>query len=328
MTRFPFLVAGLFAGAAVISMAGCGRNEQQTIRVDGSSTVFPISEAVAEEFQAAHPGVRVTVGVSGTGGGFQKFVQGEIDISDASRPIKPEERVRAGEAGISFIEIPVAYDGLSVLVNPENDWVDYLSVEELRRIWEPGSEVELWSDVRPEWPDREIVLVGPGTDSGTFDYFTETIMGESGASRSDYMPSEDDNVLVQAIAGERDGLGYFGYAYYVENEDRLRAVPIRAEGSDEAVAPTFDTIANGSYQPLARPEFIYVSGDAAERPEVQDFVRFYLTEGQALVREVGYVPLPERAYELALERFESRTTGSVFSGAEPGSSPIDLLQGQ
>ncbi|MEX0744176.1 MAG: PstS family phosphate ABC transporter substrate-binding protein [Phycisphaeraceae bacterium] len=326
MNRLNILLAGMLLGTLVLGAGACERREQTRVRVDGSSTVFPISEAVAEEFQAAHPDIRVTVGVSGTGGGFKKFVQAEIDIADASRPIKAEEMARAEEAGIEFIELPVAYDGLSVVVNPANDWVDYLTVEELRRIWQPGSDVQRWSDVRPEWPDREIELVGPGTDSGTFDYFTETIVGEAGASRSDYMPSEDDNVLVQAVSGERDALGYFGYAYYVENEGRLRAIPIQAAGQDQPVMPSYETIADGSYQPLARPEFIYVRAESAERPEVQQFIRFYMTEGPALVEEVGYVPLPEQAYAVALERFESRKTGSAFAGADASRSVLEVLQ--
>ena len=295
-----------------------------SVHIDGSSTVFPITEAVAEEFQKVHPRVRVTVGISGTGGGFKRFYFGETDINDASRVIKSIEIARASEHGIDFIELPVAFDGLSVLVNPRNDFVDYLTVEELRKIWQPGSTVQKWSDVRPGWPNHPITLYGPGTDSGTFDYFTKAINGKEQACRPDFTASEDDNVLVQGIAGDENALGFFGYAYYVENRSRLKVVPI--EAGNGPVTPSGNTINNGTYQPLSRPIFIYVSTKAAERPEVSAFVRFYLQNAETLTREVGYVPLPRKVYQLTLERFEKRIAGSAFSGKETvGINLEDLL---
>lgn len=295
-----------------------------SVHVDGSSTVFPITEAVAEEFQKVHPRVRVTVGISGTGGGFKRFCVGETDINDASRVIKSKEIAGASEHGIEFIELPVAFDGLSVLVNPRNDFVDYLTVDELRKIWQPGSTVQKWSDVRPGWPNRPITLYGPGTDSGTFDYFTKAINGKEQACRPDFTASEDDNVLVQGIAGDENALGFFGYAYYVENRSRLKVVPIDA--GNGSVAPSDSTINNGTYQPLSRPIFIYVTTKAAERPEVNAFVRFYLQNAETLTREVGYVPLPQKVYQLALRRFNNRIAGSAFSGRETvGINLEDLL---
>ena len=243
------------------------------VRLDGSSTVFPISEAVAEEFGAVEPGVRVTVGVSGTGGGFKKFIAGETHINDASRSIKESEIEQALAANINFIELPVAFDGLSVVVNPENDWVDYLSVEELNLIWAPGSTVDEWSDVRAEWPKEPIRLYGPGTDSGTFDYFTKVVNGEEQASRADFTASEDDNVLVQGISGDLLGLGYFGYAYYKENQDKVKIVPI--DGGEGPVVPTEVSINLGTYSPLSRPIFIYVTDSSLDDPAVAEFVNFY-----------------------------------------------------
>lgn len=313
------LLSGLMA--SVIVLPGCGGQQGAaeieggltgTVRLDGSSTVFPISEAVAEEFQIAHRDVRVTVGVSGTGGGFKKFSVGETDISNASRVIKESEAAKASENKIDFIELPIAYDGLSVLINPTNDWVDHFTVEELRMIWQPGSTVSKWSDVRPSWPDRPIALYGPGTDSGTFDYFTAAINGEERACRSDFTASEDDNVLVQGIAGDEDSLGFLGFAYYVENKDRLKVVPILTEAGP--VAPSTETINNGTYTPLSRPIFIYVGKAAAERPEVDEFVKFYLENAATFAEEVGYVALPQAAYDLVLKRYTDRLTGSAFMG--------------
>lgn len=241
-----------------------------TVSLDGSSTVYPISEAIAEEFLSVAPRVRVTVGVSGTGGGFKKFLSREIDINDASRTIKNSEVEEARANGINYLEIPVAFDGLSVVVNPNNTWVDYLTVDELRMIWQPGSMVDSWDDIRPNWPQLPIRLYGPGTDSGTFDYFTEAVNGESGASRPDYTASEDDNVLVQGISGDENALGFFGYAYYIENQDNLKIVPID-EGSGP-VAPTAQSINDGTYSPLSRPIFVYLNTDSLARPEVRSFV--------------------------------------------------------
>ena len=321
--------------ALLLWATGCaptGENGQTglegAVRVDGSSTVFPITEAVAEEFRNVEPRVRVTAGISGTGGGFQKFSTGETDINDASRPIAASEAALAAENGIEYIELPVAFDGLSVIVNPANDFVDSLTVEELKRIWEPGSEVRHWSDVRSGWPEREIHLYGPGTDSGTFDYFTLAIVGREGAIRPDFSASEDDNVLVQGTAGDRDALSFFGYGYYLENRERLKLVPI--DGGDGPVIPSMETISDGTYQPLSRPIFLYVSTAAAARPEVEAFVRFYLSNASFLVGQVGYVPLPEQVYELVRERFEQRKVGSVFGeqSSQVSVSLEALLQGE
>lgn len=266
-----------------------------SVTIDGSSTVQPVSAAMAEEFQILHRGVRVTVGTSGTGGGFKKFCNGETDISNASRRIGPEEREACAANGIEPIEIPVALDGLTVVVNPENDWAECMTVEELRRLWQPGSTIERWSQIRAGWPDEEIVLYGPGTDSGTFDYFTEAIVGEEDASRSDYTASEDDNVLVVGVAGDPTSIGYFGYAYYDENRDKLNAVAI--DGGEGCVTPTPETIESGTYQPLSRPLFLYVRRDALERLVVREFVRFYLESAPALVPQTGYIAFSAERYD-------------------------------
>lgn len=324
------IVGALGSACAPTQQAGgAGSSELSgSIAIDGSSTVFPISEAVAEEFQKLYPNVRVTVGISGTGGGFKKFLNKETDISDASRPIKPSEQELADKNGITYVELPVAFDGLSVLVNPQNDWVDYLTVDELKKIWEPGSTVKRWSDIRPNWPNQEIKLYGPGHDSGTFDYFTEAINGEEGAARSDFMASEDDNVLVTGIAGDKYALGFFGFAYYEENSDKLKLVPI--DGGSGPITPSAQTIMDGTYTPLSRPMFIYVRGDVMARPEVKEFIRFYLTEAKNLVREVGYIPLTDELYELALKRFEEGVTGSIFAGegSQVGVRLDDLLKAE
>tara|TARA_B100001175_G_C19413618_1_gene592452 strand:+ start:180 stop:1145 length:966 start_codon:yes stop_codon:yes gene_type:complete len=276
------------------------------IRINGSSTVFPITEAVAEEFQKLHRKVRVTVGISGTGGGFKKFATGQTDINDASRPIKGKEKDKAEKNGIDYIELPVAYDGLSVVVNPKNEFLDYLTVTELRKIWQPGSTVKNWNDVRPDWPNKPIKLYGPGADSGTFDYFTKKINGKSQASRSDYTASEDDNVLVMGVAGDTYSLGYFGYAYYKENQDKLKVVAI--DGGDGPIKPSETTINDGTYKPLSRPIFIYVSNKAAKRPVIKEFVSFYLKNATVLSKEVGYVPLPDTKYQQLLDQFEKWST--------------------
>ncbi|MDA1347828.1 MAG: PstS family phosphate ABC transporter substrate-binding protein [Chloroflexi bacterium] len=276
-----------------------------TVEIDGSSTVFPVSEAVAEEFRKVEPKVRVNVGVSGTGAGFKRFNSGEIDISDASRPIKDAEAEAAEQNGIAYLEIRIAIDGLSVVVSPDNDFVECMTVDELRLLWKPkdleSSEppVERWSDIRPEWPDRKISLYGPGTDSGTFDYFTEEIVGDARSSRSDYTASEDDNVLVRGISGDRNSLGYFGYSYYSENPDKLKLVAI--DDGSGCVTPTQDTIEKGMYTPLSRPLFIYVNKKSLEREEVRVFVEFYLENAAVLAQEVGYVGLSPEEYESALE---------------------------
>jgi phosphate transport system substrate-binding protein len=307
------------------------------ILVDGSSTVYPITEAMAEEFGKLHPDVRVTVGVSGTGGGFKKFCTGETDISDASRPIKPSEVETCTPNGIEYIELPVAFDGLAVMINPENDWAETITVEELKLLWEPDAQGKItrWNQIRAEWPDEEIHLFGAGTDSGTYDYFTEAIVGEEGASRGDFQASEDDNVLVQGIANDSLALGFFGLAYYAENTDKLKLVAVDDEdpsNGDGPILPGEETVNNGTYQPLARPIFIYVNKEAAERPEVQGFIDFYLNVDNAteLVREVGYIPLPTGIIELAQQRFENQVFGSIYSGegSQVGVTLEDLLRAE
>tara|TARA_R110000824_G_scaffold336_11_gene2385 strand:+ start:33564 stop:34514 length:951 start_codon:yes stop_codon:yes gene_type:complete len=311
MLAQPFKLKNMLViSGLMLGLSACSGGDQSSddpnrlsgvVSIDGSSTVFPVSEAVAEEFLAIQPGVRVTVGVSGTGGGFQKFSAGEIDISDASRLIKDSESEAAQANGIDYLEIPVAFDGLSVVVNKDNTWVDYLTIAELKMIWQPGSTVDSWNDVRPEWPDQPMRLYGPGTDSGTFDYFTEVINGDSGSSRPDYTASEDDNVLVQGISGDLSSLGFFGYAYYIANEDVLKLVPI--DGGTGPVSPSDTTINNGAYSPLSRPIFIYVSKPSAARPEVRAFVEFYLEQAPALAAEVGYVAMPAAEYQLSKDAF-------------------------
>jgi len=308
-------------GQSAQTEASPASNVSGSIAVDGSSTVFPVTEAVAEEFQKANPNVRVTVGVSGTGGGFKKFCAGETDISDASRPIKEEEAQLCQKNGIEFVELPVAFDGLSVVVNPENNFAECLTVEELKKIWEPAAQgkVKNWNQVRSEFPNQPLNLYGAGTDSGTFDYFTDAIAGKEGASRGDYTASEDDNVIVQGVSSDKNALGYFGLAYLEENQGKLKAVavddgdPSNGEG---CVQPSEATVIDGTYQPLARPIFIYVNKAKAEqRPELQAFVNFYQQqENKGLVSEVGYVPLPDAVYPKAQARFEEGKVGSVFKG--------------
>ena len=320
--------AVLLAGIIVLTMViGC--SGPPILGIDGSSTIFPITEAMAEEFQKRHGEFRVTVGVSGTGGGFKKFCNGEIDITGASRPIKPVEVEACARKNIEYIELPIAFDGLSLVVHPDNDWVDFLTVEELREIWRPGSPVKSWSDVRSSWPDREIELVGADTNSGTFDYFTRAIVGEEGASRPDYTASADDNMLVRAVSGEETALGYLGFAFYDENRERLKIVPV--ESGAGPVAPSRETIAGGTYAPLSRPLFIYVNNEAALQSGVREFVRFYLSmDSGKYIGETGYVAFPERAYRLVQQRFEQRITGSVFGGkgSQVGVSIEELLARQ
>ena len=283
---------------APLILTACGQEAtglEGEIKIDGSSTVFPITEAVAEEFIAINPDMQIPVGVSGSGGGFKKFIVGEIDIADASRPIKDEEAQAAKDAGIEFLELKVAFDGLSVLVNKDNTWVNNLTTDQLKMIWEPGSKVKTWKDIDPSWPAENIKFYAPGTDSGTFEYFTEEIMGEAGAIRQDYTGSEDDNVLVQGIAGDKNAIGFFGFAYYVENKDKLKVVKVND------VEPTSATIEDGSYSPLSRPLYIYVNKAALEKEEVKEFVKFYLENASVLATEVGYIQMPEKDYNDQLE---------------------------
>ena len=312
-----------------LAAAACGTRDggDRFISIDGSSTVFPITEAVAEEFGAITRGsVRVIVGISGTGGGFSKFCNKETDITDASRPIKASEAERCAENGVEYIEIPVAIDGLTVMVHPDNSFVQCMTVDELRTLWSPEAEgkVTRWNQVRPGWPDGAVHLYGPGVDSGTFDYFTEVVTGQAQASRGDFTASEDDNVLVQGISGDRNSLGFFGYAFYAENKRRLKAIGI--DGGAGCVTPTHEAISGGTYSPLSRPLFIYIRKLAAEQPNIIEFVRFYLSEeGRQLVAEVGYIPYPPRVYELGLARFEKGLTGSLFGGAASQQGSVEAV---
>jgi phosphate transport system substrate-binding protein len=299
---------------------------QGTIRIDGSSTVFPISEAYAEEFQIQKRGkVRVTVGVSGTGGGFKKFCRGETDMANASRPISAAEMEACRKARIKYFEVPVAFDALTVVVNPANTWAKSLTVAELRKLWEPAAQgrIATWNQVNPKFPKEKIMLFGPGADSGTFDYFTEAVMGKSKASRGDYTASEDDNTLVQGVEHNRTAIGYFGFAYYAAHKDRMTAVAIDA-GDGKPVLPGLENVTNGSYTPLSRPLFVYVRDASAKRPEVREFVQFMLQNGE-LVKEVGYLPLPKDAYELAWKHFEGGKLGTVFGGQARVGITIDEL---
>ncbi|HEX7013371.1 MAG TPA: PstS family phosphate ABC transporter substrate-binding protein [Steroidobacteraceae bacterium] len=328
MKRWNTLIAAVAGFGLLGAFATTERAQAQSIiKIDGSSTVFPIAEAVAEEFQIAQRGkVRVTVGIAGTGGGFKRFCRGETDISNASRPILEEEMEACRKAGIKYMELPVAFDALTVVVNPANTWVKSLTIADLKKMWEPAAQgrITRWKQVRPEWPDEPLLLFGPGADSGTFDYFTEAVNGKAKASRGDYTASEDDNVLVQGVESNRYALGYFGFAYYVAHQAKMRAVPIFNERG-QAVGPSVKAVNDGSYQPLSRPLFIYVRESAAQRPEVQAFIEFYLTEGAALAKEVGYVPLPEQAYEVALQHFKQRKLGTVFGGVPEVGVTIDEL---
>jgi phosphate transport system substrate-binding protein len=291
----------LFVG--IIAACGGGEGgsgaESSEILIDGSSTVFPISQAVAEEFRVDRPEVQIPVGISGTGGGFKRFVEGEIDIADASRPIKDSESAQAAANGVEFTEFTIAYDGLSIAINKSNDFATCLTVAELKKIWEPGSSVDNWNEVRSEFPDKPLRLYGPDTDSGTFDYFTAAINDKEDASRADYTASSDDNVLVQGVSGDQGAMGYFGFAYYTENSEILNVVSV--DGGDGCVAPSVSTINDGSYSPLSREMFIYVNNASLERTEVRDFIEFYMNNAAELAEEVGYVGLSEADYQLQLE---------------------------
>ena len=322
------LVALATATAVLGGFAGPAMAGNKIIQIDGSSTVFPVTEAVAEEFQKAKRGaVRVTVGISGTGGGFKKFCRGETDVQDASRPILRKEMEDCKKAGIDYYELPVAYDALTVMVNPKNDWIKSMTVAELKKIWEPAAQGKItkWNQVNPAWPDAPLKLYGAGADSGTFDYFTEAVVGKSKSSRGDFTASEDDNVLVQGISNDKNALGYFGFAYYVENQAKLKAVAV--DGGKGPVLPSAQTVENGTYNPLSRPIFIYVSKKSAAKPEVKEFVEFYLKNAAPLVKEVKYVPLPASAYTTALEHFQKGKVGTVFGGeAEVGLKIEELLK--
>ncbi|MGM0932378.1 MAG: PstS family phosphate ABC transporter substrate-binding protein [Bacteroidota bacterium] len=298
----------LFTSAMTFLMFACGNNKKDSsdsgISIDGSSTVYPVTEAIAEEYRNEDPEVDVTIGVSGSGGGFQKFTRGDIDIANASRSIKEDEKAIAEENNISYLELEVAYDGLAVVANPENDWLDCITVEELKMIWEPAAQGKImrWNQIRSEWPDEEIHLYGPGVASGTFDYFTEAINGKSGSSRGDYTASEDDNVLVQGVSGDKYGLGFFGLAYYAENSNKLKLVGV--DGGEGCIEPSAETVSNGSYAPLSRPLFVYVNSSSIQNnPKVIDFMEFYLGEVSSLLKDVGYVSLTEEEYKRERKKF-------------------------
>ena len=316
-------VGALFASASALAAP-------TLVKIDGSSTVFPITEAVAEEFQKAKKGtVQVTVGISGTGGGFKKFCRGEIDVSNASRPILEKEMSDCKAAGIKYIELPVAFDALTLVMNPKNSFLKQITAAELKTMWEPAAQGKIlkWNQVNAAWPDSGLKLFGPGADSGTFDYFTEAIVGKSKSSRGDFTASEDDNVLVQGVSRDTGALGYFGFAYYVENKDKLKAVPVVNPKTGKAVEPSLEAVISGDYQPLSRPIFIYVNAASVDKPEVKEFVEFYLKNAAALTKEVKYVPLTDADYKHALENFTKKKTGTAFGGhSEVGVKVSDLLK--
>jgi len=328
MASALWVMAGL-AGVAAPALAQ--ERLRGRIRADGSSTVAPITMAAAELYQSHQPRVQVTVGISGTGGGFKKFLEERADlrtdISDASRPIKPVERRRAAELGVKFIELPIAYDGIAVVVHPSNEFAKTLTVDELKRIWQPESKINNWRDVRAGFPDLPLRLYGPGADSGTFDYFIETVVGRPRACRSDFTASEDDNVLVQGVAGDRGALGYFGFSYYEANAARLALVAI--DGGAGPVAPTMDAIRNGTYAPLSRPIFLYVNSESAQRPEVRSFIKHVYDNARSIVEhpKVGYVALSDSLYATIWKRFETGVTGSVYEAPDAGSKSLDALYG-
>jgi len=317
----------------VAALAGTGAAFAQQgpiVKIDGSSTVYPITEAVAEEYQKMKKNsVKVTVGISGTGGGFKKFCRGEIDIANASRPILTKEMEDCRAAGIKYVELPVAFDALTVVTHPNNKFLTQITVEELKKIWEPAAQGKItrWNQVNPAWPDAPIKLFGAGADSGTFDYFTEAIVGKAKSSRGDFTASEDDNVLVQGVSRDVNSMGYFGYAYYAENSKKIKSIPIIEKPGKPAVAPSMESVINGSYQPLARPIFIYVNAKSIDKPEIKEFVEYYLKNSVKLIREVKYVPLTDADYKHALENFTKKKTGTAFGGvSEVGVKVSDLLR--
>ncbi|SDG55668.1 PstS family phosphate ABC transporter substrate-binding protein [Propionivibrio dicarboxylicus] len=325
MMKHRILSALALAGFA---MVGAQPVLAQVVKVDGSSTVYPITEAVAEDFQKAKKNaVKVTVGISGTGGGFKKFCRGEIDVSDASRPILKAEMEACKQAGIQYYELPVAFDAITVVVNPKSFLKD-ISVEQLKAMWEPAAQgkVSKWNQINPAWPDAPIKLFGPGADSGTFDYFTEAVVGKAKSSRGDYTASEDDNVLVQGISRDVNAIGYFGYAYYAENTGKLKALPVIEKTGKAGIAPSEKTVLDGSYQPLSRPIFIYVNAKSLDKPEVKEFVEYYMKEGAKLAKEVKYVPLPAKAYTVNLEHLAKKKLGTVFGGNAEVGVTIEALQ--
>ncbi|WP_090827398.1 PstS family phosphate ABC transporter substrate-binding protein [Nitrosovibrio tenuis] len=310
-----------FVGIASVAVAGT------TIKIDGSSTMYPITEAVAEDFQASKKGaIKVTLGVSGTVGGFTKFCRGEIDIANASRPIQKNEMKACNKAGIQYVELPVAFDALTVVVNPKNDWSKTMTVAELKKMWEPAAQGKItkWSQVNRKWPDEPFKLYGPGPASGSFDYFTQAIIGEAKSSRSDFTEFEDHNAVVQHVAADKNALGFVGFSYYAENQEKVRAVAID-NGTGNGVYPSAEAIEDGTYQPLSRPIFIYVNMKAAEKPEVKEFVTFYIKNAPSIVKRVHYFTLPPRAYTADMEFFRTKRLGTVFDGFIPVGLTIDDL---
>ncbi|WP_230404305.1 MULTISPECIES: PstS family phosphate ABC transporter substrate-binding protein [Undibacterium] len=319
----------MFLFAAVTNLYANQAHAQSVIKIDGSSTVFPITEAVADGFHEKNPSVKVTVGIAGTGGGFKKFCKGETDISDASRPILKKEMAECAKNGISYMELPVAFDAITVVIHPKNKFLSKVTVEELKKIWEPAAEgvVKTWNQVNPAWPKEPIKLFGPGKESGTFDYFTEAIVGKAKASRADYTASEDDNVIVQAVARDPNAMGYFGFAYFQENSKKLKAAAIIAKEGKPAVLPSIKTVVDASYQPLARPLFIYVNSKADERPEVHAFVDYYLNAAEAASKQVKYIPLSMKDYRHTAVNYKVKKTGTAFGGEpEVGVTIEELLK--
>ncbi|MBJ7901496.1 MAG: phosphate ABC transporter substrate-binding protein PstS family protein [Cyanobacteria bacterium RI_101] len=326
LKKVTALTAVAAAGAFTLTQIPVNSQGVPTVKIDGSSTVYPITEAVAEDFQKAQKGkARVTVGISGTGGGFKKFCAGDTDISNASRPISASEREACKKKGIRFVEMPVAFDALTVVVNPKNTWAKSLTPEQLKKMWEPAAQGKItnWNQIDPKFPNAPLKLYAPGADSGTFDYFTEAIVGKAKSSRKDFTPSEDDNVLIQGISRDKNAIGYFGYAYYEANKNRVKAVPIVNKG--KPVLPSLQTVTNNTYVPLSRPIFIYVSDKAKNRPEVKQFVEFYMKNAPRLVKAVKYVPLPPSAYTTAMSHFNKNKFGSVFVGQDTVGVTIDEL---
>lgn len=322
------LLLFVFGSIILMVFSSCFVDYEGKINIDGSSTVYPLTEAVSEEYRKIKPSIRVAVGVSGTGGGFKKFFRNETDISNSSRPISKSEIQQAKEQNIEFIEIPVSYDGLAVVVSKSNSFIDYLTVAELKKMWSPESQgtITRWNQIRSNWPDEPMNLYGAGTSSGTYDYFTEAINGKAKSSRGDYTASEDDNVLVQGVSTDINGLAYFGLSYYSENKELVKLIPIKVDEDSEAIYPTIETVSNGSYQPLSRPEFIYINRKSAELPHIQEYIQFYLKNAGALAKEVGGVPLPEKVYKMAYIRFKELKTGSIFKDKSVvGANLLDLL---
>ena len=321
-------VSGMTALTGTLITAGVA-SADAIIKIDGSSTMYPITEAVAKNFQTTQKGaIKVTVGVSGTGGGFMKFCRGQIDIVNASRPIQGKEIKACNKGDVEYVELPVAFDAITVAVNPKNDWAKTMTVAELKKMWGPAAQGKItrWSQVNPAWPDEAFKLYGAGVNSGTFDYFTQAIVGKARSIRGDYTASEDDNVLVQGVASDKNALGFFGFGYYVENQEKVRAVAID-DGRGEGIVPSVETVEDGTYRPLSRPIFIYVNMKKAEKPEVKEFVTFYIKNASTLVRGAQYFPLPPRAYRADTEFFKTKRLGTVFDGFLPvGITIDDLLQ--